>query len=256
MRAAIWAVDEAVSRDTALLLMTVVDRRSRHREREYERAQAALHRAWKAAEETGQPVKIESNIVEGDPVTELIEVSRTAEMVCVGARGTRDSAHHDPGSVAVALAQGAFAPVAIVQRRHTRKRSSAGQWVVAALETATGSHAVLDTAFVEAVLRKAPVLALTPWSAAGSPKAVLHESIREKLDHYLADADDDVEVQMSTLPMADHIANLIEQSADIDQLVIIGPDDPGFVTDVIDPKLRKKLRHTDCSILILRHRAD
>jgi hypothetical protein len=127
--------------------------------------------------------------------------------------------------------------------------------VVAALETATGSHAVLDTAFVEAVLRKAPVLALTPWPTAGNPKADLHESIREKLDRYLAEADDDVEVQMSTLPISDHISNLIEQSADIDQLVIVGPDDPGFVADVIDPKLRKQLRHTDCSIVILRHRA-
>ncbi len=256
LRAAIWAVDEAVSRDAQLLLIGVVDRDSQHLEHEYEQAYHAIHEAWTAAEATGKPVKLESSVLEGDPATELIELSRTAEMVCVGAQGTSDSAHHDPGSVAVAVAQGAFAPVAIVQRRHTHKRSTAGQWVVAALETTTGSHAVLDTAFAEAILRRAPVLALTPWSTSGESKVEHHESIRAKLERYLLDADSDVDIQMSTLPMSDHITNLIEQSADIDQLVIVGPDNPEFLADVISPKLRKKLRHTDCSILILRERAD
>ena len=84
-------------------------------------------------------MKLESNILEGDPVTELVELSRTAAMVCVGSRGTNDSAHHDRGSTAAALAQAAFAPVAIVQRRHTHRLAAAGQWVLAALETTTGS---------------------------------------------------------------------------------------------------------------------
>ena len=175
-------------------------------------------------------------------------------MVCVGSRGANDSSHHDRGSTAAALAQGAFAQVAIIQRHHTHTPAAAGKWVLAALETTTGSHAVLETAFAEAILRKAPILALTPWPTTGSAKSEHHESIRAKLDRYLAEADDDVDVQISTLPLSDHISNLLEQSADIDQLVIVGSGNPDFVAEVVAPKMRKMLRHTDCSILILRNR--
>ena len=113
---------------------------------------------------------------------------------------------------------------------------------------------MLETAFDEAILRKAPMLALTPWSTTDKPQSEHHESVRAKLDRYLAEADDDVDVQISTLPISDHISNLLEQSANIDQLVIVGPDNPDFVAEVIAPKMRKRLRHTDCSILILRNR--
>ena len=121
IRAAVWAVDEAVSRDAQLLLVCVIDPDSRDLDREYAFARNALHKAWTAAEAAGKPVKLESNVLEGDPVTELVELSRSAEMVCVGSRGTNDSAHHDRGSTAAALAQAAFSPVAIVRRRHTHK---------------------------------------------------------------------------------------------------------------------------------------
>ena len=128
VRAAVWAVDEAVSRDAQLLLVCVIDPDSRDLDREYALARHALHKAWTAAEAAGKPVKLESNVLEGAPVTELVGLSRSAEMVCVGSRGTNDSAHHDRGSTAAALAQAAFAPVAIVQRRHTHKPTAAGRW--------------------------------------------------------------------------------------------------------------------------------
>lgn len=252
IRAAIWAVDEAVSRDVPLLLVTVINPDAQDLDREYSLARYALHQAWTEAEATGKPVKLEFNVLEGDPATQLVEVSRTAAMVCVGSRGTNDSAHHDHGSTAAALAQVAFAPVAIIQRRHTHKPATAGKWVLAALETATGSHAVLEAALNEAILREAPVLALTPWPTTDTPKTEHHESVRAKVDRYLAETDNDVNVQISTLPIADHISNLLEQSADIDQLVIVGPDHPNFIAEVTAPKMRKKLRHTDCSILIFR----
>src|SRR5689334_18156483 len=86
IRAAIWAVDEAVNRDTQLLLASVIDPKSEDLERAYAFARDALHKAWTEAEATGG-VKLESTIVEGDPVTELVELSRTAEMICIGSRG-------------------------------------------------------------------------------------------------------------------------------------------------------------------------
>ena len=87
LRAVRWAVDEAVSRDAQLLLVCVVDPDSPDPDRKYAFARHVLHDAWTAAEATGKSVKLETNVLEGDPVAELVELSRTAEMVCVGSRG-------------------------------------------------------------------------------------------------------------------------------------------------------------------------
>jgi nucleotide-binding universal stress UspA family protein len=256
MRAALWAIDEAVSRDTPLLLVYVFGPDVRDRDSEYSTASRAIHRAWKAVEATEKPVKLESNILEGHPVTMLVELSRSAEMVCVGARGMGGSEGHERGTTAARLALTAFSPVAIVRRRHTNKTTPAGSWIVAALEASPGPHTVLQTAFEEAVLREAPILALTPWATAG-PKSEDHEDIRATLDRFRSEArDDDVNVQISALPISDHISNLLQQSADIDQLVIIGPDNPGLVAEVVAPEMREVLRHTDCSVLVLRHRPE
>ena len=101
----------------------------------------------------------------------------------------------------------------------------------------------------------ASILALTPSPTNASPKSKDHEGVRAKLDRYRAEAqDDDVDIQISTLPISDHISNLLEQSADIDQPIIIGADNPDLVAEVIAPETRKMLRHTDCSILVLRNR--
>lgn len=251
IRAALWAADEALSRDAQLMLVSVIDPESQDPESEYALAHQALHKAWSEVEATGKPVKLESTVLQGDPVAQLVELSRTAEMVCVGSRGANNSARHDRGSTAAAVARSAHAPVAIIQRRHTHQPARGGQWVLAALETTTGSHAVMETAFKEAILRSAPILALTPWPASDNAQVEHHESVRAKLDQYRAQADN-VDIQISTLPISHHISNLLEQSADIDQLVIIGPDNPEFVAEVTAPKMRKTLRHTDCSVLILR----
>ena len=145
--------------------------------------------------------------------------------------------------------------MAIIRRRHTHKAIPAGRWIVAALDPSPGSHAVMETAFDEALLREASILALTRSPTTASPKAKDHESIRAKLDRYRAEARDDVDIQISTLPISDHISNLLEQSADIDQLVIVGADNPDLVAEVVAPETRKMLRHTDCSILVLRQSA-
>jgi nucleotide-binding universal stress UspA family protein len=82
MKAAIWAIDEAIARDTHLRLVHVIDSDRRDLDREYAYARRALHRARSAVEATGWEVKLESEIVTGDPVGELVKASRSAELVC------------------------------------------------------------------------------------------------------------------------------------------------------------------------------
>jgi hypothetical protein len=48
------------------------------------------------------------------------------------------------------------------------------------------------------------------------------------------------------------MSNLLEQSATIDQLVIVGPNNPKLAAEVVGPKARTILRDTNCSLLILR----
>ena len=246
IRAAIWASDEAVTRDTQLRLFHVVDGNSIHLDRDYAFAEHILHKAWAEVEKTGKPVKLESDIRQGDPV-ELVEVSRKAKMICVGAKGTITSRHHKPGSTAAALGQSAFCPVAIVRRRHTHRPLPAGRWVIAALDESVAAHAVLQTAVDEALLRKAPLLALTPWGPERSRpvKTTVTRDLRAKLHRYLDEAqDDDADVTVCALPMR----------AAIDQLVIVGANNPELVAEVVGPKARTILRDTNCSLLILRGR--
>ena len=254
---AIWAADEVDGRDTPLRLLHVVDGKSADADRDYEYAEHILHKAWVAVEKAGKQVKLESDIRQGDPLTELVEVSRNAQMICVGAEGAITSGKHKPGTTAAALGQSAFCPVAIIRRRHTRRPLPAGLWVIAALDESLASHAVLQTALDEALLRKAPVLALTPWGTeadeAGGDDS--DAGLRARLRRYLDEAqDDNADVQVCALPKPDTMSNLLEQSATIDQLVIVAPTNPKLVAEVVGRKARTILRDTNCSLLILRDR--
>jgi nucleotide-binding universal stress UspA family protein len=50
--------------------------------------------------------------------------------------------------------------------------------------------------------------------------------------------------------MPDHVLNLLNQSAQIDQLVIVGRSDSGLVEQLIGPEAQAILRTTNCSLLI------
>jgi nucleotide-binding universal stress UspA family protein len=254
LRAAFWAVDEAADRDVPLLLVCVVNPHAEDPDREYATAQQALHEAWVAVEATGKPVKLESTVLQGDPVEQLTEVSRSAQLVCVGSRGLDESPHHEHGAAGAALAQAAHAPVAIVRRRHPHKPLSDPLWVVAAVDESPGGSAVLQAAIDEATLRNAPVLALTRWASSLGSDADGDRDVRTRLDEYLADArdDDGAEVQICALPISEHIGGVLAQSAHIDQLVIVDANDPVLTAEVVGPEARKSLRHTNCSVLVLR----
>ena len=59
-------------------------------------ARAALYDAQRSVAATGEPVKIETEILSGKPLAKLAQESRSAVMVCVGSIGT-DSGR--PGQV-------------------------------------------------------------------------------------------------------------------------------------------------------------
>ncbi|BBX31299.1 universal stress protein UspA-like protein [Mycolicibacterium mageritense DSM 44476 = CIP 104973] len=259
VRASIWAIDEAVRRGAPLRLVHVVRGDSGQ---DFAEARKIIHRAWAAVEATGIAVELESDIRQGDTVPELIEASRAAAMICVGSRGVhKHKTYHRPGhgrgTTAAGVALGAHCPVAIIRRRHPRGPMTAHKWVVAALDDSPGSDSALQAAMDEAQRRQAPVLVLTPWHAPGRDLPVGQRELQAHLESYIRDAElEHAEFAMCTLPRPKDIANLLAQSAGIDQLLVIGPENPELVAQVVSPKVRAILHKTNCSVLVMRRRDD
>ena len=111
----------------------------------------------------GNSVKIESEVLRGKPLTELMEQSRSAAMICVGSIGL-NHAHNGVGSVSAALAASALCPVAVIQRPVGQPATPTISRVVVQAD----NGAALNHAFEEARLRQAPLRAIAV-SPAGGP---------------------------------------------------------------------------------------
>jgi nucleotide-binding universal stress UspA family protein len=158
--AALWAVDEAVSRDVSLRLVYVIDPMNSSHPGDHTgrlaAARAALHDAHRAVDAAGQTVKVESEILWGKPLTKLMEESRSAAMICVGSIGL-NHACRGGDSTAAALAGLAPCPVAVVRRPLGRQATPHVSSVVVPVDNGM----VLRHAFEEAILRGATLRAIS-----------------------------------------------------------------------------------------------
>ncbi|WP_019971560.1 universal stress protein [Mycobacterium sp. 141] len=129
LNAALWATDEALRRDVPLRLIYVVEPRTygqfdaQQAARDLARADIAIRQTVVAVESTQKPIKIEWEVVHGDPAAVLLHASRSADMVCVGwlglAHGIDDKRL---GPTAATLSAKAGCPVTVVDtdlRPHT-----------------------------------------------------------------------------------------------------------------------------------------
>ncbi|CDO11043.1 universal stress protein [Mycolicibacterium cosmeticum] len=251
-RAAFWAAEEAVSRQVPLRLIYVVEADDPDSDAVAVEAADALRSVTDTLNASGLQVKVETDILQGDPVDVLAEASRSAGLMCLGWKGTHDSGPGRRGSTAALVAQAAECSVAVVHRRHAREAPGPHRWVVAVLDDRPHPRAILQKAIDEASLRDASILALTPWPA----ESERSEHIRAKIKAYLDERDpDDAGILVCVLPRPGDVTDLLAQSADIDQLVIAQADDPELVAQLVDPVTAAILRGTDCSLLVLRDRA-
>jgi nucleotide-binding universal stress UspA family protein len=258
VRAALWAADEAAARDTVLDLVYVVDpARVEDLDDAMTQAHHAIHRVWEAITDGDKHVKLESEILQGNPILELAHAARRAALFCVGHKGVKDSAPLPRGSTASSLARIAPTSVAVVRRRHTHRPPRMHRWVAAVLDETHESHDVLQAALDEAELREAPVLALTTWSTSNphpdGPPSETAGDIRAKMDRYLeASQNVSADVQVCALPLPDDVTTLLEQSAGIEQLFVIGAHRHDLLDQLTGGKARRALRGTNCSILVVR----
>ena len=152
IRAALWAIDEAVSRDIPLRLLYAIepddvqtppDRAAR----KLAIAENAIRYAFTAVEAADKPVKIEVEITQERAITSLIRASASADMVCVGAVGVHHFRPARVGSTAAALVGSGLCPVAII--RDQGHRDGPG-WIVVDTGASAENNALPGIAIEEA----------------------------------------------------------------------------------------------------------
>ena len=247
IRAALWAVDEAVSRDIPLRLLYALDpRETDHGEphdvaRKLATAEIAVRYAFIAVEATTKPVKIEVEIAHGQPVTTLLRASGSAAMVCLGAVGLRTFHPGRVGSTARAVATSAHCSVAVVRRHDGPTRPRRG-WIIVDLDACPNNSTVLETALEEARLRKAPLRVL---SRGNQPTRAHVESLLARWTR----RHPDVEVQ--PVVVRDNIVGYLTKNADSVQLVVISASARDHVVQLIGPPGNTAMHQSNCSVLIV-----
>lgn len=248
VRAAVWAIDEALSRDVPLRLVWVDE----------DGLPDPLPGALDAVRADGREVRVQTETLTGEPTAALLTASGGASMICVGAAGLKHAGDHRIGSTAAALVAAAHCPVAVIRGSVRTSGEHAGDWVVAELDETPDSAAVLQTAVAQARLRGAPLRALGSWQSRYSdshdPTAVSdgNRMVRAQLDRRLSEwrsryPDLDVEPVAVHGDMLDYLS---AQAASI-QLVVVGARNTEGVAQLLGPAGLAALHDTGCSILVV-----
>ncbi len=251
LKAASWAVPEAVSRDIPLRLIAVSESTA-------DDAHSAVQAAAAEVGTGGTPVRVEVQVLSGSPTLALLEASRTAAMICIGALGLRHFAHHRIGSTASALVASAHCPVAVIRGLDAGTDQAEPGWVVVEIDETPDSAAVLQCGVGEARLRSAPLRVLGAWQ---SRYTDVHDShavvegnrlVRAQLDRRLAEWKQrypDLDVR----PVAVHgsMINYLSRNSASIQLVVVGSRNSQGVGELLGPTGLAALHDTDCSVLVV-----
>jgi nucleotide-binding universal stress UspA family protein len=257
--AAVWAIDEAVSRDIPLRLVHILEGEDSDPGGTAEQrlaAESAIHRAIRVFEATGKPVKLESEIYRGRAAGTLIRLSRQAAMVCLGAVGSNPHRHGQIGSTPAAVAGVAHCAVAIIHGAVPPTRAEATQ-ILVATDEAPDDGVLLETAVREAALRDAPLRVITCWQPPHADPESTKEGdrrIRAQLHRRLARwrrTYPDVRVE----PVAVHgnLSEYVTTHAGQLQMLIVSARGPGHVRAVVGPAGNATLSCADCTVLIVDH---
>ena len=252
VRAALWAIDEAISRDVPLHLVAVANSPAARAD-----AELAVRAATAAVEATGRPVDLDSRVLDGEPTPILLTHSGTAAMVCVGAVGRRHFDRNRLGSTTGALVAAAHCPIAVV-RGDDGSAAEPGGWVVVELDETPDSAAVLQFGVAEARRRNAPLRVLGAWQ---SRYTDVHDShavadgnrlVRSQLDRRLSQWRHQYP-DLDAKPVAIHgsALNYLSKHAGEIQLVVVGAPNATGVGDLLGPMGLTTLNDTDCTIVVV-----
>ncbi len=247
--AALWGVDEAISRGAPLRLIAVI--KSTHASpddyaRDLAHAEKSLHEATLAIEASGKPVAVETEFPRGPAGPVLVEASRDAEMVCVGSVGIGRYARSILGSTATELADKAHCPVAVL-RTESEQPPPDIDWIVVRMTDAPGNDAVVEYAAWEARLRRAPMLVL-----GGRP-----EELTEHADGEFERRVQDwrrhrPELRVYPVTTGEAIADFLSANDERVQLAVLSGAEAGELARLVGPQGHPLFRHPECSVLVVR----
>ena len=265
LNAALWAVDEAVSRDVPLRLLCAVDPTDdnggpERAARKLATAEIAAQNAVMAIEATDKPVKIEVEIAQDRPISALVRASRPAAMICLGAVGFHHFQPGRVGSTAAAMAASAHCPVAIVRGDgHAPNRREQG-WIVVEVDNSPHTGVLLQAAIDEAWLRHAPLRVVTCWQCqtsdirTGGDIADGNRRLQAELDRRLTQWTRHYpDVDIETAVMHGGIIDYLTENAGSVQLVVAGARDHRKVQELVGPTGNAVMHRAECSVLIVDH---
>ena len=260
VQAALWALDEAISRDVPLRFVYAIDQRdSIDREdaaRRFATAEIAVRGAVMAVQASDQPIKVETEIVQAAPGRTLAELSRSAAMVCIGAVGLHHVQPGGFGSTAEILATTAHCPVAIIGT-HRSSAAHPGS-IVVDVDQSPDDGVVLDHAMREARLRGAPLRVVNCCgpdghgdhrSTADGSRQISAQQ-RRRLQKWSRKYPD-VDVEFAA-PHTDILGYLGENRHDA-QLVVVNARNHHDIKQLLGRTGSAALLHTYCSVLVVDH---
>ncbi|BBX65811.1 universal stress protein [Mycobacterium saskatchewanense] len=252
IRAAIWAVEEAVSRDVPLRLLCAIEQGEAHAT-----ADVAVRQARSAVEATGKPVKLETQIVDGAAVGSLIRASASAVMVCVGAVGLRHFRPGRVGSTAAALAVSARCPVAIIRGRDdgVRHLRHAVERIAVELDGSPDNGVLLGAAVDEARARDATLQAIVCRRTVADNGVGDTESDRRAL----ADLGRRLAtwkrrhpaLQVETVAIHGGLLEYVAGHRRSVTLIVVGSQNRQRLEELVGPAGSAILQDADCSLLIV-----
>ncbi|WP_216215262.1 universal stress protein [Amycolatopsis aidingensis] len=197
-------------------------------------------------------------------ITVLIEYSRWAGMIVLGASGAGGFAGRLTGSTAVAVAAHARCPVAVIRNRPDGTTAWAGP-VVVGIDGSPVSEAATAFAFEEAAVRGAPLVAVHAWSDADYEQlfsearfAADFEPLRNTEERLLAErlagwSEKYPEVQVERVLMLDRPrAALIERSTKAQLIVVGSRGRGGFRGLLLGSTSQALLHHAGCPVVVVR----
>ena len=249
IHAAEWAADEASGRGVPLLMLAVLKATHPSAEdyhRDLAHAEASLRAARAAVEAKEIPLKIETDILRGQPGVILVSESDDAEMVCVGSTGINRYSRALLGSTATEVAEKAHCPVAVI-RSQPDQAGPAINWIAVAIDDSSERDLVIDQAMREAELHKLPVLAIGTDRADGS-EASAHE-LGNRLEPWRRWYPD---VRIYPVTTHDGVTHFVKHNDDLVPLAVIGGADAGQLAQIVGPYDHPIFRHPQSSVLIIR----
>lgn len=253
--AALWAVDEAVRRKDPLRLIYVVrtDLTGTLSAAEYrtivDDAKKTLTNVREAIGGVGEPVRVETSIVQGSPAGVLIAESTEADLICVGASGMGRVGRAVLGSTATSVAEGADCSVAIVQPPAAdAPTEDSAPWVIVPVSAYTeDASLVIDDAVAEARLRGWSILAV------GVHHPDFGSTPHDTLDGIVSDWRSRFpDVHVYPVAVDTGITHFLRSNPEIGGLVVVAETSARDVASMIGAEHRPRRRDVERGVLIVR----